>query len=378
MIYYSILLPLLLAMSLSLYIIPRILVVSVRKELYDEATQERRGRKKRNVPRLGGVSLFPILVISVGLPLAYTFMLGDSFDTNGETQAYFVQFMMMLAGLTTMYLVGVMDDLVGVSLHSKLIIEFLAAMLIPLSGLGINDLNGMFGTAKLVHRHGKFFLHVPVTKEINALSMSDVSNIVGVDRGIRFLAATYNSNGKSVFCSGNAVKEKRAHYKALRKQLQQVGTPSSRRRLKALGQRENRWMRDVNHCVSKALVENNPEGTLFVLEDLNNIRKATERVCKDGRYVSVSWAYFDLEQKLKYKALKNRQLVVNVDPAYTSQTCPKCGHVAKSNRDKKKHLFCCENCGYTSNDDRIGAMNLHRMGIEYLVQCQGSNAPLAG
>ena len=52
MIYYSILLPLLLAMSLSLYIIPRILVVSVRKELYDEATQERRGRKKRNVPRL--------------------------------------------------------------------------------------------------------------------------------------------------------------------------------------------------------------------------------------------------------------------------------------------------------------------------------------
>lgn len=240
------------------------------------------------------------------------------------------------------------------------------------------DLNGMFGTAKLVHRHGKFFLHVPVTKEINALSMSDVSNIVGVDRGIRFLAATYNSNGKSVFCSGNAVKEKRAHYKALRKQLQQVGTPSSRRRLKALGQRENRWMRDVNHCVSKALVENNPEGTLFVLEDLNNIRKATERVCKDGRYVSVSWAYFDLEQKLKYKALKNRQLVVNVDPAYTSQTCPKCGHVAKSNRDKKKHLFCCENCGYTSNDDRIGAMNLHRMGIEYLVQCHGSMSPSAG
>ena len=124
-------------------------MVSVRKELYDEATQERRGRKKRNVPRLGGVSLFPILVISVGLPLAYTFMLGDSFDTNGETQAYFVQFMMMLAGLTTMYLVGVMDDLVGVSLHSKLIIEFLAAMLIPLSGLGINDLNGMFGVYEL-------------------------------------------------------------------------------------------------------------------------------------------------------------------------------------------------------------------------------------
>jgi transposase len=51
---------------------------------------------------------------------------------------------------------------------------------------------------------------------------------------------------------------------------------------------------------------------------------------------------------------------------YTSQTCPKCGHVEKTNRDKKNHIFKCKTCGYTSNDDRIGAMNLHRKEIEYL------------
>ena len=240
------------------------------------------------------------------------------------------------------------------------------------------DIDGGFGTAKLVYKHGKFFLHVPVTKEVEELPLSDVSNVVGVDRGIRFLVATYDSEGKSEFYSGKTVKEKRAHYKALRKELQRVGTPSSRRRLKAIGQRETRWMRDVDHCVSKALVESNPEGTIFVLEDLSNVRSATERVRKNKRYVSVSWSYYDLEQKIKYKAFKRRQLVVSVDPAYTSQTCPKCGHVAKSNRDKKNHIFCCENCGYSSNDDRIGAMNLHRMGIEYLVQCHGSMSPSAG
>jgi len=38
----------------------------------------------------------------------------------------------------------------------------------------------------------------------------------------------------------------------------------------------------------------------------------------------------------------------------------------KSNRNKKIHVFSCKNCGYTSNDDRIGAMNLYRKGIEYL------------
>ena len=227
--------------------------------------------------------------------------------------------------------------------------------------------NCKFGTAKLVHKHGMFFLHIPITYEVSELHMSEVSNVVGIDRGIRFLAATYDSKGKSVFYDGNVIKQKRAHYKALRKQLQQVGTPSSRKRIKAIGQRENRWMQDVNHCISKALVENNPDGTLFVIEDLTGIRSATEKVKVKDRYVSVSWSYYDLEQKLFYKALQYHQLVKKVNPAYTSQTCPKCGHTERNNRNKKIHLFCCKNCGYKSNDDRIGAMNLHRMGIELLV-----------
>ena len=77
-------------------------------------------------------------------------------------------------------------------------------------------------------------------------------------------------------------------------------TPSSRRRLKAIGQRENRWMQDINHQVSKALIE-------------------------------------------------------------------------KSNRNKKIHLFTCKKCGYKSNDDRIGAMNLYRIGIDYLADSQVPN-----
>ena len=224
-----------------------------------------------------------------------------------------------------------------------------------------------FGTAKLVFKHSRFFLHIPVTYEINELAMSDVSNIVGVDRGIRFIATIYDSKGKTIFYDGNVIKQKRGRYKALRKELQQVHTPSSRRRIKAIGQRENRWMQDTNHCISRALVESNPDGTLFVIEDLTGIRSATEKVLVKNRYVSVSWSYYDLEQKLTYKALRNHQLVEKVNPAYTSQTCPKCGHTEKANRDKRRHLFCCKNCGYKSNDDRIGAMNLYRMGINLLV-----------
>ncbi len=150
-------------------------------------------------------------------------------------------------------------------------------------------------------------------------------------------------------------------------------TPSSRRRLKAIGQRENRWMQDINHQVSKALATGNPKHTLFVLEDLTGIRNATERVKTKDRYVSVSWSFYDLEQKLIYKAKQNQSSVIKVDPRYTSQSCPACGHTEKSNRNKKIHLFTCKNCGYTSNDDRIGAMNLYRMGINYLADSQVPN-----
>lgn len=236
----------------------------------------------------------------------------------------------------------------------------------------------LFGTAKLVKKHGKYFLHIPVTTDVPESLDSDICNVVGVDRGINFVVATYDSRHKSGFVSGKAIKQKRAKYKGLRKELQLRGTPSSRRRLKAIGQRENRWMQDVNHCISKALVENNPKHTLFVLEDLSGVRSATEKVRRKDRYVSVSWSFYDLELKLKYKSALYESSVITVDPRFTSQTCPVCGHTEKTNRDKKKHIFCCKSCGYTSNDDRIGAMNLYRMGINYLAkdnQVPGAVAP---
>ena len=223
-----------------------------------------------------------------------------------------------------------------------------------------------FGTARLVCSKRKYFLHIPVTTEVADCEITEICNVVGIDRGINFISVSYDSKGKSSFFSGGKVKHKRAHYKELRAELQKRGTASARRRLKKIGQRENRWMNDVNHCVSKALVTDNPSKTLFVLENLKGIRGATEKVRRKDRYVQVSWSYYDLEQKLKYKAQRNSCLVINVDPRYTSQCCPKCGHIEKSNRDKKLHCFCCKNCGYRSNDDRIGAMNLFNLGLQWI------------
>lgn len=223
-----------------------------------------------------------------------------------------------------------------------------------------------FGTAKLVYKFNKYFLHIPMTKDYPQTKPFEINKIVGVDLGINFLATTYDSNGKTTFYNGRHIKAKIGHYKVLRKQLQECGTKSAKRKIKSIGSRENRYVNDINHTITKALIEKYGANTLFVLEDLTNVRKSTEKVNINNRYVSVSWAFYQFRQLLEYKTQMNNSMLIVVNPKYTSQTCPKCSHTEKANRDKSKHIFNCKNCNYQSNDDRIGAINLWRKGIEYI------------
>lgn len=228
--------------------------------------------------------------------------------------------------------------------------------------------HGKFGTARLLNRNGKWLLLIPSTVELP--EPAQPQQVVGVDMGVRFLATTYDSDGSTVFYDGREVKRKREHYKKMRASLQKKGTRSARRRLRKIGKRENRWMRDVNHQVSKALVNRQSKPTLFALENLSGVRNATEKVRKGDRYVQVSWAFYQLRQMIEYKATKAGHSVVVVDPRYTSQTCPTCGLVRKANRRKKTHEYHCSNCGYRSNDDRVAAMNIQRLGYQSLVETQ--------
>lgn len=223
-----------------------------------------------------------------------------------------------------------------------------------------------FGMAKLLHIGNKWMLYISATKELPDVKLSDVNNVVGLDRGLRFVTTSYDSHGKSLFFNGKQLIAKRNHYKKLRAELQAKGTKSAKRRLKKLGQRENRWMTDVNHQITKALVNYYGPNTLFVIENLSNVRRVTEKVQKYRRYEQVSWAFFQFEQDLLYKSNLNQCLLLKVDAHYTSQRCPKCGQIRKANRDHDNHVYACQHCGYSSNDDRIGAMNIQQLGIQYL------------
>ena len=127
-------------------------------------------------------------------------------------------------------------------------------------------------------------------------------------------------------------------------------------------------MSDVNHRISKTLVTEYGAGTLFVLEDLKGVSFSDDLLGKRSakhRQELRTWTFYQFEQDLKYKAQAAGSQVLKVKPDYTSQRCPKCGRIRKENRRNDIHEYVCDCCGYRSNHDRVGAMNIQLLGTMY-------------
>lgn len=126
-------------------------------------------------------------------------------------------------------------------------------------------------------------------------------------------------------------------------------------------------MSDVNHCLSKTLVKKYDSDTLFVIEDLTGISFAEKNLHRGAKANNDlrSWSFYQLEEFLSYKAHVRRSEVLKVAAKYTSQRCPKCGSIVKSNRHHDTHEYRCQ-CGYRSNDDRVGAMNIQLLGTLWI------------
>lgn len=215
------------------------------------------------------------------------------------------------------------------------------------------------GQADLLYRKGVFYL--AVTVDAPEPTPDEASDYLGVDLGVIMLAATSDGEflNRSTGPKQAHVNQVRARYSRFRQKLQKRNTKSSKRLLKKRSGRERRFVRDVNHCLSKAIVQT-AKGTHrgIALEDLNGIR---ERVGKNGskrqRRVLHSWAFGQLRAFIAYKAVLAGVPVVYVDPAYTSQTCSRCGHCEKANRPTQSQ-FLCMSCWFSAHADLNAAVNI--------------------
>jgi IS605 OrfB family transposase len=227
-------------------------------------------------------------------------------------------------------------------------------------------LERMRGQADLLYckRSATFFLSVTV--DAPEPTPEEPADYLGIDLGIIALAAT--SDGEFLNYSTGPkhahVNQVRARYSRFRAKLQKKGTKSAKRLLKKRSGRERRFVKDVNHCLSKAMVST-AKGTSrgIALEDLKHIReriRAKQTVTgKRQRRVLHSWAFAQLRAFIAYKAQLAGVRVVLVDPRNTSRTCSHCGHCEKANR-KSQAKFLCVVCGFSAHADLNAAVNIGR------------------
>ncbi len=217
------------------------------------------------------------------------------------------------------------------------------------------------GQADLLYRDGTFYL--AVTVDAPEATPTEPVEYLGVDLGIITLAAT--SDGELLNHSTGPkhahVNQVRARYSRFRAKLQKKGTKSAKRLLKKHRARESRFVRDINHCISKSIVST-AQGTSrgIALENLKGIRgriRAKGTVSKRHKRVLHSWSFAQLRSFIAYKARVAGVLVVLVDPAYTSQTCSRCGHCERANR-KSQAKFLCRSCGFSAHADLNAAVNI--------------------
>ena len=171
------------AVSLGMVIIPRILVISHKKRLYD--VPDARKVHTMPVPRLGGLSFFPVILMSMFLVIGFRLYFWDM-DTSSLSFNMLYEYLFLFVGMTLLYLVGVCDDLVGVGYRYKFAVQIAAALLLVLSGNWFDSLGGLFGIYSVPAWIGMPFTVFIVVYITNAINLID--GIDGLASGLCCIA----------------------------------------------------------------------------------------------------------------------------------------------------------------------------------------------
>lgn len=206
------------------------------------------------------------------------------------------------------------------------------------------------GTLRITRKNGKYVAQVAY--EVSE-GTSPGSQAMGIDLGIKCPAVAVTSDGMTKFY-GNGRKNKyvRRYHAKRRKKL---GNAKKLQAIRKSSNKEQRWMRDQDHKISRSIVNDaiTHNVGMIKLETLSGIRASTRKSRKNNHSLH-NWSFYRLARYIEYKAKIAGIDTVYVNPAYTSQTCPHCGHRHHAN----DRTFVCPSCGYCGHRDRIGAVNI--------------------
>jgi IS605 OrfB family transposase len=213
----------------------------------------------------------------------------------------------------------------------------------------------------VIERNGRLVGRVTLTLEV-----PDPTGIhpVGIDLNETNALVAVDPDGQTLFVSGKAVKvankrdyktRKRLQQKLAARKAERQDTRSVRRVLKRLGRKRSNRTRTFAHTAARRLIAFAPAHAVLVFEALTvpQPRKGTVGGKATRRRLSV-WQRQLMRQAAENKAQEMGMVVADVNPAYTSQTCSRCG----LRGIRKRHAFRCPSCGHTAHADVNAAVNI--------------------
>lgn len=247
-------------------------------------------------------------------------------------------------------------------------------------------INGEYSlsASQIINRKNKWFLNLTYQFETEKKELNN-NRILGIDLGIVNVATMqiydaeknkydwlkYNQcvlDGKELIHFRQKIE---ARKRSLQKQSKVAGSGrvghGYNTRMKPLltsNDKIAKFRDTYNHKVSKYIVEFALKNECGVIQ-MENLAGFKGEGCN----LLENWSYYDLQNKIQYKAKEYGIETVFINPKCTSQRCHVCGNIDKNNRDIKKNQakFKCTKCGYEGNADINAARNISIQHIEEII-----------
>ncbi|MFA5135362.1 MAG: transposase [Patescibacteria group bacterium] len=206
---------------------------------------------------------------------------------------------------------------------------------------------------ELNKRHGRWELTLVVKKE---KQKKDFKEVVGIDIGMVSMVST--SEGKQYGQVKEKVAQKVAQQAERTKNKQKLNSCLKKKNKETIPLTDGKAERYVRNEIGKALntaVKELPRDTAVAFEDLSVATMRMKSREMNRRLRASQLGY--IRDKLEYKLLEHGIQHKKVNPAYSSQICPKCGFVHRGNRPTQDK-FKCLHCGFEGKADIVASGNL--------------------
>jgi putative transposase len=229
-----------------------------------------------------------------------------------------------------------------------------------------------------------WYVAIQVEQEYSYPAKKPASSI-GIDGGVAVSIATSDDRLIAMPVATDR-EERRLSMLARRLSRTENGSrrnAGARRRLLVLRRRISNRVDDFRHKLTTELAKNHG---LVVVEDLalrSLTRSARGSIESPGRNVAakarlnrslLEQGHAETVRQLGYKLDWLGAELMKVPAAFTSQTCPQCGHVCTANRPARDR-FLCVACGQAGHADIVAAKNILAAGLAVTAR-RGSREPL--